>query len=90
MLITVQQVSADSGRGGSVVEMSSPVTIPDQTPVVYEFDFPTDRCGMLIGKRGRTINSIKDLAGVEISVNKKLSTRDYQLVVLTGIVIVCV
>ena len=80
------QISVDSGKASSVSgetpSASSPNTLPDY--VVFEFDFPSDYCGRLIGKMGKNINAIKNKTGAEISLKKKPFTRDYQICAIEG------
>ena len=79
------QVSSDSGRGASGIETptaTSPSELSDLT--VYEFDFPTDYCGRLIGRAGKNINSLKSKTGAEIVLKRKPFVRDYQTCSIEG------
>ena len=80
------QVSSDSGRGASCIETPTTTSPSDQLSeyVVYDFDFPTDLCGRLIGKSGKNINSLKDKAGVEIMLKRKSLGRDLQTCSIEG------
>ena len=75
----------DSGKASSVSETpsaSSPNNLPDF--VVYEFDFPTDYAGRLIGRLGKNVNQLKAKTGAEISLKKKQFSRDYQICSVEG------
>ena len=50
--------------------------------IVYEFDFPTELCGRLIGRNGKNINILKDRSGVEITIKRKSYTKELQLQVV--------
>ena len=79
------QVSSDSGKGTSVTETPSAPTPSDLTEyVIYEFDFPSELCGRLIGKQGKNINVIKAKSGAEISLRRKPFSRDFQCCVVEG------
>ena len=39
--------------------------------IVYEFVFPTDLCGMLIGKSGKNVHYIKERTGAEILLRRR-------------------
>lgn len=51
---------------------------------VYQFDFPTDLCGQLIGRHGHNIRQIKEISGASIIIRRKSCTADYQIVILEG------
>ena len=75
------QVSGDSGNGGDM----GPLTPPDtSTSVIYEFDFPTQLCGLLIGRYGKHINIIVKESGSEIFVNMHPYTPTLQSVSIHG------
>ncbi len=79
------QVSVDSGKASSVggtPSATSPSMLPDVS--VFEFDFPTEYCGRLIGRNGKNINQIKHKTGAEISLKRKQFTRDYQICSVEG------
>ncbi len=87
--VYVIQLSADSGQGGSIKETCSPVTVPGTATslgrVTFEFDFPSEYCGRLIGRNGRNINELKAKAGgVEVLIKRKMYTQDVQVVCLEG------
>ena len=52
--------------------------------IVYEFDFPSELCGRLIGRNGKNINILKDRSGVEITIKRKPYTKELQVVCLEG------
>ena len=52
--------------------------------IIYEFDFPTELCGRLIGRNGKNINILKDRSGVEITIKRKSYTKELQVVCLEG------
>ena len=81
------QLSADSGKGTSIGELVSSVSGEQQHTGVatYEFHFPTDLCGLLIGKHGKHINVIKEQSGSRISVKRIPYVDDYQAVYLEGV-----
>lgn len=54
------------------------------SPHVYQFDFPSDLCGQLIGRHGHNIRQIKETSGASIIIRGKSCTADYQLVILEG------
>ena len=75
----------DSGKASSVSETpsaSSPNNLPDF--VVFEFDFPTEYCGRLIGKGGKNVNQLKARTGAEISLKRKPFTVDFQVCSVEG------
>lgn len=89
--LVLWQLSVDSGQGGSNGPPTPPdkrldavTTLDDSTVVVYEFDFPTDLCGMLIGRFGRNINAISRESGALISVRQKQFSHGLQSVRLQG------
>lgn len=57
----------------------------EKSRVVYQFDFPSDLCGRLIGKQGRNVLSIREKSGADIVVKNKLTTTTFRVVVLEGI-----
>ena len=52
--------------------------------IVYEFDFPSELCGRLIGRNGKNINILKDRSGIEITIKRKPYTKELQVVCLEG------
>ena len=52
---------------------------------MYEFDWPSDLCGMLIGRNGRTVNSIRENSGAEICIRNKPYSKEYQICAIEGI-----
>lgn len=81
--------SSDSGRGSidtSLVgkeQTSSPELPP--TPVLYQFEFPTELCGRLIGKQGRNIKELRDKTGAKIFLKPSPVSTKYQLCIIDGL-----
>ena len=78
------QVSSDSGKGASVPETPSAATpnLPDY--VIFEFDFPSELCGRLIGKGGKNINVIKNKSRAEVSLRRQPFSKDCQTCCVEG------
>jgi len=74
------QLSEDSGHGGS----NDMVGVDSYQSFTYQFYFPLDLCGMLIGKYGRHINGISRRSGAEISVREQPDVPYVQLVSIEG------
>ena len=75
---------ATSKDGGG--EEAVPVIEDEESPTIdyFEFDFPTDCCGMLIGYKGKNIKRYMDSSGAEISVKKKVFNQALQIVCVKG------
>lgn len=52
----------------------------------HSFDFPTEFCGQLIGKKGHHVGLMKEKTGVEIYIRAKLYDKAWQIVTLEGII----
>ena len=50
----------------------------------HSFDFPTQFCGQLIGRRGHNVGLIKEKCGVEIVIRPKMYDTAWQVVTLEG------
>lgn len=50
----------------------------------YEFNMPSQLCGLFIGKGGSAIKTLRQKTGIEVLVKPKPFTEDFQLVVLQG------
>ena len=74
----VLQTSGDSG----IV-----ATHPCKTS--YQFNFPADLCGLLIGSRGKNIRRVMDQSGTVIVVNDKVYDRAHQLIIVEGERLIC-
>ncbi|XP_046543275.1 A-kinase anchor protein 1, mitochondrial-like [Haliotis rubra] len=77
------EASNDSGRGGSVSEPMPPPMMTSDT-VRYEFNFPSELCGRLIGKNGRNINLVKERSGANIALKNNPCTPNFQICVIEG------
>ena len=71
---------ADPAAGGDVQQPLNPV----KGPVTYQFDFPAEMVGMLIGRSGRNIKDLKERSGCEIAVKDKLYSHDFKMICLEG------
>jgi len=80
------EVSSDSGKGNSVGEtpQTTSPTVDVQEYAMYEFDFPSNLCGRLIGRMGKNINSIKDKTGADIFLKRKPYVKHYQICCIQG------
>jgi A-kinase anchor protein 1 len=79
------EVSSDSGKGTSVPEsviLPAPADLSEY--MIFEFDFPSDLCGRLIGRAGKNINVIKNKSGAEITLRKQPYVKDYQTCCVEG------
>ena len=79
-------MSSDSGKGNSVGEtpQASSPTVDVQEFTTYEFDFPSNLCGRLIGRMGKNINLIKDKTGADVYLKRKPFVKQYQLCCIQG------
>ena len=79
------QLSADSGNGSSITDpgVQQPVNVV-KGKVTYQFDFPAEMVGMLIGRNGRNIKDLKERSGCEIAVKDKMFTQEFKLICLEG------
>lgn len=81
--------SSDSGHGSidtSLVgkdQAASPELPP--SPILYQFEFPTDLCGRLIGKQGRNIKELRDKTGAKIFLKPLAVSTKYQLCIIDGL-----
>ncbi|XP_041349946.1 A-kinase anchor protein 1, mitochondrial-like [Gigantopelta aegis] len=78
------EASNDSGRGGSVTETLIPPQNTENHTERYEFNFPSELCGRLIGKFGKNINYLKELSGAHISLKNNPFTPDFQICLIEG------
>ncbi|XP_050410418.1 A-kinase anchor protein 1, mitochondrial [Patella vulgata] len=76
------EASNDSGRGGSVTENLSSMCSPEI--VRYEFNFPSELCGRLIGRQGKNINAIKEQAAASVSLQNNPFTPEFQICIVEG------
>jgi A-kinase anchor protein 1 len=51
---------------------------------VYEFDMPSNLCGLFIGRGGMAIKQLRFKTGIDVIVRPKQFTEEFQLVVLEG------
>lgn len=82
--------SSDSGRGSidtSIAGGKDPTSSPElpPTPVLYQFEFPTELCGRLIGKQGRNIKELRDKTGAKIFLKPLPVSTKYQLCIIDGL-----
>ncbi|KAK7087594.1 A-kinase anchor protein 1, mitochondrial-like [Littorina saxatilis] len=76
------EASNDSGRGGSVGDTLIPLS---GTEVVrYEFNFPSDLCGRLIGRGGKNIQQIKEQSGANVTLSSNPFTPEFQVCSVQG------
>ncbi|XP_053375515.1 A-kinase anchor protein 1, mitochondrial-like [Mercenaria mercenaria] len=78
----LSEASNDSGKGGSVQENTG--TSPPDEDRLFEFNIPSDLCGLFIGTRGKTIKMISQQSGTKIRLQNNPYTRDYQICVIEG------
>ncbi|CAH1800363.1 unnamed protein product [Owenia fusiformis] len=78
------EVSNDSGKGASMPDASNLPNISENEPTTFEFDIPTDFCGMLIGRQGRSVKQLKFKSGANILVRSCPLTPEKQIVTLEG------
>ena len=80
-------MSNDSGKGTSVAENGASMAVMNGHPsdiTVYEFNFPTELCGRLIGRMGKNINQLKSSTGAQVSVGQNQHSTENQIVVVQG------
>jgi len=77
------EVSDDSGQGGSDGVPSLSIASPDDI-VIYEFEFPSELCGRLIGKGGRNLQQLMIETNTRLALRKQPFTEDHQIVSVTG------
>lgn len=77
------EVSDDSGQGGSDGVPSLSIASPDDI-VIYEFEFPSELCGRLIGKGGRNLQQLMMETNTRLALRKQPFTEDHQIVSVTG------
>lgn len=75
--------SSGSSRGGSTPEILN--HRHDDQEHIFEFNMPSDLCGLFIGSRGKTIKSIRDQSGARIKLRNNPYTPDFQICVIEGI-----
>jgi len=56
----------------------------EKATTTHSFDFPTEMCGQLIGRRGRNVAVIKEKSGAEIFIRGKQYDTIWQTVTLEG------
>ena len=78
------QGSNDSGKGASLSESATVVSSSAKDFTTYEFDWPTDLCGRLIGKQHKNINSIMAKSNTRIVVRRKQYDPEHQTCVIEG------
>ncbi|XP_021371300.1 KH domain-containing protein akap-1-like isoform X2 [Mizuhopecten yessoensis] len=71
-----------SSRASSIVE--TPNKSGSSKKETYEFNFPTQFCGRLIGKHGKNIQLLKERSGANISLSNHPYTPDFQLCLIEG------
>jgi A-kinase anchor protein 1 len=74
-------VSNDSGKGASVAENHLQINGDIH---IYQFAFPSELCGRLVGKHGKNINEVKDRSGAQITLVRQPFTKDSQICCLEG------
>lgn len=77
----LSEVSNDSGKGGSVDNVLPSQSDEEQ---LFEFNIPSDMCGLFIGTKGKTIKMICGESGTRIMVKNHPYNRDYQICVIEG------
>jgi len=77
------EASADSGRGGSEGVPSISITCPGDV-VIYEFEFPSELCGRLIGKGGRNLHQTMAETNTRMTLRKQPFNEDHQIVSVVG------
>ena len=60
-------------------------TSPPNDERIFEFNIPSDMCGLFIGTRGKTIKMISQQSGAKIRLQNNPYTRDFQICVIEGI-----
>ena len=51
---------------------------------LFEFDFPSDLCGMLIGNKGKNIKRLMESSGAKVTVRKKPYSPSLQVIAVQG------
>lgn len=74
--------SSGSSRGGSTPEIQN--HRQDDQEHIYEFNMPSDLCGLFIGSRGKTIKGIRDQSGARIKLRNNPYTPEFQICVIEG------
>lgn len=77
------ETSGDSGRGGSDGVPSITIASPGEI-VIYEFEFPSELCGRLIGKGGRNLHMMMTDSDTRMALRKQPFREDHQIVSVTG------
>lgn len=77
----LSEASNDSGKGGGVLENTG---LSSAESHIYEFNIPSDMCGLFIGTRGKTIKSISQQSGTKIRLQNNPYIRDFQICVIEG------
>lgn len=76
-------ISDDSGRGGSDGVPSLSIASPGDV-IIYEFEFPSELCGRLIGKGGKNLQQLMIETNTRLALRKQPFTEDHQIVSVTG------
>ncbi|XP_033747713.1 KH domain-containing protein akap-1-like [Pecten maximus] len=74
--------STCSSRASSIVD--GPNKSSGSKKESYEFNFPTQFCGRLIGKHGKNIQQLKERSGANISLSNHPYTPDFQICLVEG------
>lgn len=74
--------SSGSSRGGSTPEVVNHRS--DDQEHIFEFNMPSDMCGLFIGTRGKTIKGIREQSGARIKLRNNPYTPDFQICVIEG------
>lgn len=82
--IPIEQLSLQVRENEAEAEQNIVDLNTKNSPHVYQFDFPSDLCGQLIGRHGHNIRQIKEISGASIIIRRKSCTVDYQIVILEG------
>lgn len=73
---------------GSEASNDSGIVAPSQlnskTTVLFEFNFPSELCGLLIGSKGKNIKKLMDQTATNIIVKDKMYDPSHQLITITG------
>ena len=56
----------------------------DDKDHVYEFNMPSDLCGLFIGTKGKTVKAIRDQSGARLRLRNNPYTPDFQICVIEG------
>ncbi|KAL8615275.1 hypothetical protein ACOMHN_051767 [Nucella lapillus] len=79
---TNSEASNDSGRGGSVGDTL--LSLPSGDFISFDFNFPSELCGRLIGRLGKNIQYLKDRSGASISLTRNPFTPEFQICRVQG------